>query len=447
MCLILAIVFIASYFLTRFFCKIFSSPNLKQIHYFRSDDGLRLIYHGVNVCNYSKTAPDFLPWHTKEDYARLKGWGFNLVRFLVFWEAIEPTQGVYNDEYIRQVARHIGMLEELDIKVIIDVHQDVYARKFTGNGFPEWTIHDGDKPFKVQTPWIMNYFQPAVQACLKYFWGSKELKKQYIVMLNHLSGGLAGFKNILGIEVINEPFPPLTKLLTFEKNCLTSFYCDYISNMEGTFRNVFVEPAIYTSTGVPSFLDKVPLSRVINYSPHYYDPFCHENKPYKWWNKVWMRRAIAIKASEAQQLYSPLMIGEFGVSIQAQNYQQYIEDFMDLCDKYGASWCWYCYDKTRDDMFGLLDDDGNPTPLMTGLLRIYPQQIAGSEPKFNWDGIVFKMNYKSLNYEDKETIIFVPEGLEYQVICTSPYRIEGQLIHITNSKANEQAIVVRKRTA
>src|ERR1019366_9991020 len=55
-----------------------------------------VFYHGVNISNAAKSAPGFLSWQTKDDYARLRRWGFNCVRYLVFWEAVEPREGVYD---------------------------------------------------------------------------------------------------------------------------------------------------------------------------------------------------------------------------------------------------------------------------------------------------------------------------------------------------------------
>jgi hypothetical protein len=60
--------------------------------FFHDDVGRIQIYHGVNICNYSKWSKDRLPWHTIKEYKLLKESGFNLVRFLIYWDAIEPCR-------------------------------------------------------------------------------------------------------------------------------------------------------------------------------------------------------------------------------------------------------------------------------------------------------------------------------------------------------------------
>ena len=93
------------------------------------EDGRIVLYHGVNVSNYSKYAPDFLPWHTREDFAQLQDWGFNLARYLVFWEAIEPEDGCFDEAYLAATLERIGWLGELGIDALVDLHQDLYARR------------------------------------------------------------------------------------------------------------------------------------------------------------------------------------------------------------------------------------------------------------------------------------------------------------------------------
>jgi hypothetical protein len=74
--------------------------------------------------------------------ARIKGYGFNVIRFLITWEAIEhsgpynshsetePTNnsGKYDDEYVDYVVAILQKCRDHRILVFIDPHQDVVMR-------------------------------------------------------------------------------------------------------------------------------------------------------------------------------------------------------------------------------------------------------------------------------------------------------------------------------
>lgn len=59
-----------------------------------------------------------------EHFARLREWGFNVVRLLTPWEAIEHEgPGIYDQEYIAYVIELIKVARAHDIKVFLDPHQ------------------------------------------------------------------------------------------------------------------------------------------------------------------------------------------------------------------------------------------------------------------------------------------------------------------------------------
>jgi endoglycosylceramidase len=96
------------------------------VRYLLRDRESRIVlYHGVNISNAAKSAPGFLSWHTKDDYASLRQWGFNCVRYLVFWEAVEPREGVYDEAYIDATIERIRWMADLGIDVLLDFHQDL----------------------------------------------------------------------------------------------------------------------------------------------------------------------------------------------------------------------------------------------------------------------------------------------------------------------------------
>ena len=76
-----------------------------------------------------------------EHFSRIRHWGFNSIRFLTTWEAIEhdnPKQ--YDIEYLDYVEEVLKIAEEHKIYTIIDPHQDVWSRVCGGDGAPIWTF-------------------------------------------------------------------------------------------------------------------------------------------------------------------------------------------------------------------------------------------------------------------------------------------------------------------
>lgn len=77
----------------------------------------------------------------EEHYKRLKHWGFNCLRFLVTWEAIEhENPGKYDQEYLEYIEEVLKIAEEFKFYFFIDPHQDVWSRMSGGDGAPGWTF-------------------------------------------------------------------------------------------------------------------------------------------------------------------------------------------------------------------------------------------------------------------------------------------------------------------
>jgi len=54
------------------------------------------------------------------------------------WEAVERTEGVYDEEYLNKVEDLINALGEQGIYTLVDAHQDVFARTMCGEGVPDF---------------------------------------------------------------------------------------------------------------------------------------------------------------------------------------------------------------------------------------------------------------------------------------------------------------------
>jgi len=140
--------------------------------WFIDEEGRRVMLRGVNLGGSSKVP--FTPngaTHIKTDfserrdvsfvgrpfplkkadehYKRLKHWGFNCLRFLVTWEAIEHKgPGQYNKEYLDYLEEVLKIAESYKFYTFIDPHQDVWSRMTGGDGAPGWTFEKVGLDFK-----------------------------------------------------------------------------------------------------------------------------------------------------------------------------------------------------------------------------------------------------------------------------------------------------------
>ncbi|MCH9812206.1 cellulase family glycosylhydrolase [bacterium] len=134
--------------------------NLQEIEVeageFIDDKGRTITFRGINIAGKtpltdadhlkrSKTASfvntPFSLEEAKEHFSRLKYLGFNLLRWVVPWEALAPeSPGSYDKAYLRYLESIIALAKIYDFYVLIDFHQDVWSRFTGGSGAPLWTL-------------------------------------------------------------------------------------------------------------------------------------------------------------------------------------------------------------------------------------------------------------------------------------------------------------------
>ncbi|CAG8474479.1 3440_t:CDS:2 [Acaulospora colombiana] len=84
------------------------------------------------------------PFHLDEadqHFVRLRQWGFNFLRFIVTWEALEHSgPGIYDHEFIDFTIKVLIKARDYGFRCFIDPHQDVWSRFSGGSGAPGWTL-------------------------------------------------------------------------------------------------------------------------------------------------------------------------------------------------------------------------------------------------------------------------------------------------------------------
>jgi len=178
---------------------------------FIDPQGRVLTLHGINVVN-KEPGTKYLGHIAQEEFARLKTWGFNVVRLGIIWDGLEPEPGVYNEEYLKGIDQMIQWATESDIYVFLDMHQDLYSVEFS-DGAPSWaTITDG-MSHETGAIWSDSYLiSPAVQTAFDNFWrntpapDSIGIQDHYLKLWRHLADRYKDNTSVIGFDIMNEPF-------------------------------------------------------------------------------------------------------------------------------------------------------------------------------------------------------------------------------------------------
>lgn len=174
-----------------------------------------------------------------EHYRRLRDWGFNTLRFLITWEAVEHAgPGIIDTEYLEYLRAVVGKAGEHGFMVFIDPHQDVWSRFTGGDGAPGWTLEaagfdmtrfrntaaavvhqtHGD-PFP-RMIWPTNGFKLAAATMFTLFFAGNDfaprtlvdgipiqdyLQSHFLSVMRRVAESLEGLDCVIGYDVFNEP--------------------------------------------------------------------------------------------------------------------------------------------------------------------------------------------------------------------------------------------------
>jgi uncharacterized membrane protein HdeD (DUF308 family) len=269
----------------------------KNGSWFNDNQGRYLLFRGVNFASRTKLAPylPIAPLETKNlsqlnlkeeiksvepELDRLKDLGFNIVRLLISWKAIEPRPNPNPDELLPEGKQYLTYIKEIidelharNLYVFLDFHQDIAHEVYGGDGFPDWALAT-DKEHKLPEPsnvrdkkWMIKYVtNKSVKNTLTSFWrndlthtGERENKLEHFPVRTHLEKTIgqtakffrslnngAGHPAILGIEPFNEPNPVGLPKEQFEQD----FLVDYYRNVDLEIRKfdpdvfIFMEPNV-----------------------------------------------------------------------------------------------------------------------------------------------------------------------------------------------------------
>lgn len=473
----LLFLFFAAFALTAVSCKKDkkSKDAQKQVEsqfdlFIEDEYGRQLILHGLNTSSGAKAHPERIPWISEADVIRENTeFGFNFVRYLIFWDFVEPEKGQLNSAYLDEVQKRVEWYTNQGMYVMLDMHQDIYSLEFGGDGAPAWAIRSDGASWEIEMdgPWWLKNISPAVINSWNNFWAyskHKDLQDHYIEMWKFVAQRFKDNPKVIGYDLMNEPWAgDLVKAFItgeFEKNHLTRFYRRIIPAMREVdqVKYLFFEPAPAPVTfGMPSHLrtirDAIPESRVV-YAPHIYPLGTHEGKPYGGNDKKNVRDWHRERKKEVKRFGRiPLMCGEFGLSPSVKDYDVYLRDITGIFDENLWHWAYWSNDRGG---WSPLNADGTETAILPHLVRAYPKATSGRIYNFSYDPLeyVFEMQY--LNNPDIKmpTEIFIPRryysnGYNLEIETDAEYSHEyddaNQTLYLTvNNKADVSIKITAK---
>ncbi|KAK7431516.1 hypothetical protein QQZ08_002007 [Neonectria magnoliae] len=192
---------------------------------FRDGHGRQVVLRGINVAADAKlpSEPD-QPSHVgtdffdgdnvsfhqrpfpKEDarmhFARIKRFGYNTIRYVFTWEAIEAAgPGKYDEEFIQHTIDILRIAKDYGFYIFMDPHQDVWSRFTGGSGAPLWTVYacglnpqsfaateaavvHNTYPKPDEFPkmiWSTNYYRLAAGTIFTMYFGGKDFAPKCII--------------------------------------------------------------------------------------------------------------------------------------------------------------------------------------------------------------------------------------------------------------------------
>ena len=339
-------------------------------------------FRGVNISGNAKVAPDHLPFQPNEtqwwDY--LKAWGFNLVRFTVFWEGIEPVKGQFDRIYLRKVKRLLEEAGKRGIYAIVDMHQDLYSRWLHGDGAPAWAVSEaGVSPynnfsFGGQFWGLANVLSWDVVKCFTNFWRSGDLKLHFKRALAEVARQLKDNPHVLGYDVCNEPNngQNVNTKGEFENGLLAPFYEDVLKEIRKVDPDLlgFVEPSSIDMHSSKFNGSTFEMDGLV-YAPHNYDFTSNTLRFQILPSSQLYKQNHASDRAKARQLGIPLLIGEFGAPWgmkPAGTHDRMLDDIYKVLESgftSNALWDYSVRDVAawNEEDYSLIDQNGRPRGL------------------------------------------------------------------------------------
>jgi endoglycosylceramidase len=395
--------------------------------------GRTVILHGVNVVY--KRAP-YVPNASAgerssfdaRDVRRLRSWGMNTIRLGITWAGLMPRPGVVDRAYLRRVLAISRLAERAGMYVLLDMHQDLYAERFGGNGAPEWAVKDDGIPFQSLGGFSIDYATPAVGRSFTNFYENRDgIRTHYRRAWEAVARAVRGRPRVLGFDLLNEPvcdlqvnppcrIPPLPEAYS---RWLLPLYDDLIPALRRAdpTHPSFYEEGVTVNFGYPMLIGHPPLPRWRHrgsgLSHHVYCELLYRNVPCARQE----RDAFAQAGAAARRNAAAPLLTEFG----STDDLAVLRRLANLADRHGEGWQYWQYKTYFDpttvassgpggaDAESIVAEDGRVKQAKVRVLaRVYPERIAGSAARWSYDDRAGRFRMTWVARRNAATTIVVP---------------------------------------
>ena len=384
----------------------------------RDREGGVLVLRGANVSSESKWAGNRLPPFGSDDFARMRDeLGLDAVRLLVFWEAIEPYPGVYDDAYLDSVRQLVDAAAREGLVVVVDMHQDVFGRGFGHAGAPRWACdEEAYAAFRSPEPWFLGYFEPEVTHCFDRFWNDAQTRAAYVAAWARLATALRGIDAVRIYDVMNEPSGGSTGADELEQRLAPALYADVADAVRLADPDdpplIAIAPAARSNLGMSTSLEP-PARDGLVYAPHMYSRALELDHRYDG-VVAGVRAQAQTICRDATRLGLPVVVGELGARRADEGASICLEDAYDALDEARASALYWDLGRGDGASYGLLDARGEPAMQARAVARPHPSRIAGVPGAWRWDAEsgVFELGWTEDGSARGDSVVLLP-GLAF----------------------------------
>ena len=443
----------------------------------RDDLGREVMLRGANTGGRSKFAPFFpfpfsesgLPEQADalafEDAAAahadmLVDWGMNVARVPFSWEGLEPERGTYDLEYLDRYRLFAEILGERSIRVIVDFHQDVFARPYCGDGFPIWAVPDPvPAPPEDCSSWFMGYFNDdAMKAAFDRFWANEDgLMDAFEAMWRLVAAELWQVDAVIGFEIINEPFKGTADEVEWAESVLRPFY----ESMAAAIREEAPgAPVFFDATGedAPNATTDVPRpdGDFFVFAPHFYHAaaFMADIIPTPMPASDEVARYLGRWAGKRDEWDLPVIVGEYGIKPSIDWAPEYIRANYDAFDEHllhATIWeASTTEDDWNDEAMSITGPGGTEGVTVAAAVRAFPRAVAGSIISYEYDPETLRGTLVFTADADGITEISAPARLYPEGVTASLEGIEGcvescspSVLHVLALEAGTATVTFR----
>jgi endoglycosylceramidase len=330
-----------------------------------------------------------------DDVRFLREQGFTSLRLGVNMIGLLPEPGQVQTAYIDHLAETVREAQREGIYVLVDFHQDGFAPKYHGNGLPDWMAIDDGLPNPPDATFPLYYIQnPAMQRAFESFWANRPgprgigLQDEYLIGVRAVAKAFAKYKNVLGYELMNEPFPgadwtscALGGCPDIEQAKLAPFAAKATAQLRriAPAQQVYVEPFVLFNFGeADTSLPGKDTGDVLSFHSYAVDQAGEQGV---------VDRAVAAASRDD----APLMETEFG----ATNDVATLDRLTDQADTGIVSWMFWAYNeniKYPDDTRPASLDTVANLDVLKALVRPYPLALAGTPASLSYDSATHAMD-------------------------------------------------------